>query len=109
MGNVHLVVQCRHHAIRIAILAQTYLPVGRAFKLALTRNATKYFTCLLHKNIPADNNKAERALRHLVIKRKLSFGSRTDKGAHTMSVLLSVLYSLQQKNPLNFFREYMAL
>ena len=32
------------------------------------------------------NNKAERALRPLVIKRKLSYGSKTQKGADVISI-----------------------
>lgn len=39
------------------------------------------FTCLYFSDIPCDNNRAERDLRSLVIKRKKSFGSRTEQGA----------------------------
>jgi len=75
-------------------------------KESMKKNAEKYVTCLLHPGIPADNNKAERSLRPLVIKRKLSFGSKTQKGADTMSVLLSVLMSLWWSKPKNFFAAY---
>ena len=75
-------------------------------KDSMQKNAEKYVTCLLHPGIPADNNKAERSLRPLVIKRKLSFGSKTQKGADTMSVLLSVLMSLWWSKPENFFVAY---
>ena len=78
-------------------------------KESLRRNTCAYFTCLLHDGIPPDNNKAERALRHLVLKRKVSFGSATQKGADTLSVLASVLLSLWWKKPDHFFQEYMAL
>ena len=60
------------------------------------------FLCLTIDGIPADNNKAERALRKLVIKRKKSFGVKTMKGARTMEVLLSVCYSLYNKDKDNF-------
>jgi transposase len=56
------------------------------------------FLCLTIDGIPADNNKAERALRKLVIKRKKSFGVKTMKGARTMEVLLSVCQSLYNRN-----------
>jgi len=75
-------------------------------KQSMRRNAKKYVTCLLHPGIPADNNKAERSIRPLVVKRKLSFGSKTQKGADTMSVLLSVLMSLWWSKPQNFFAAY---
>lgn len=56
------------------------------------------FLCLTVEGIPADNNKAERALRKLVIKRKKSFGVKTQKGARTMEVLLSVCQSLYNRD-----------
>lgn len=56
------------------------------------------FLCLTVDGIPADNNKAERALRKLVIKRKKSFGVKTMKGARTMEVLLSVCQSLYNRD-----------
>lgn len=60
------------------------------------------FVCLTMEGIPADNNKAERALRKLVIKRKKSFGVKTCKGARTLEVLLSVCQSLYNKDRDNF-------
>jgi hypothetical protein len=78
-------------------------------KESLQKNIDFYFTCMAYEGIPADNNKAERALRHLVLKRKISFGSRTQKGADTLSVLASVLLSLWWRKPQNFFGEYLRL
>jgi transposase len=63
------------------------------------------FLCLTHPNIPSDNNKAERALRKLVIKRKVSFGVKTPKGARTLEVLLSICQSLYNRDPSNFLPE----
>jgi transposase len=81
----------------------------KTIKESLRKNTDAYFTCMTHEGIPADNNKAERALRHLVLKRNISFGSRTQKGADTLSVLCSVLLSLWWRRPTNFFGEYMKL
>ena len=78
-------------------------------KEALRRNREKYFTFLDHPGIPLDNNKAERALRHLVIKRKISFGSKTSRGAETTSILASVILSLKWNDPENWFKTYLAL
>jgi transposase len=78
-------------------------------KESLRKNKESYFPCLLHTRIPADNNKAERALRHLVLKRKTSFGSKTQRGAETTSILASVLLSLFWTKPANFFQEYMKM
>jgi len=41
--------------------------------------------------IPAENNRAERALRPLVIARKVSFGSQSEAGAGTREILMTVL------------------
>lgn len=47
--------------------------------------------------VPADNNRAERELRPLVIARKLSFGSQSEAGARTREVLMSVLHTLRKR------------
>lgn len=81
----------------------------RTIKESLCKRREAYFVCLLHKGIPADNNKAERAIRPLVLKRRNSFGSKTQKGAETTSILASILYSLFRRKPANFFGELRRL
>lgn len=78
-------------------------------KASLRKNKEKYFTFLNHPGIPIDNNKAERALRHLVIKRKISFGSKTQRGAETTSILASVILSLKWNDPNDWFQKYLKL
>lgn len=78
----------------------------RVIKERLRERRDHYFVCLIIPGIPPDNNKAERSLRHLVLKRKSSFGSRTQKGADVMSVLYSVLLSWWWKSKQSFFQEY---
>jgi hypothetical protein len=48
-------------------------------------------------NIPADNNRAERELRPLVIARKISFGSQSEAGARTRETLMTVLHTLRKR------------
>lgn len=81
----------------------------KQIKESINKNKDKYFTCLLYPNIPPTNNKAERSLRHLVLKRRNSRGSKTQKGAEVMSVLHSVILSLWWRKPKNFFQEYALL
>jgi len=50
-----------------------------------------------NRQVPADNNLAERDLRPTVIARKVSFGSASDAGANTRGVLMSVLYCLKKQ------------
>ena len=62
-------------------------------KNQVSERAEHYLTCLLHPCVASDNNAAERSLRHLVLKRKISFGSFSEKTAETLAILLSVLLS----------------
>jgi transposase len=56
---------------------------------------------LWHKEVEGTNNPAERALRPAVVARKISGGSRSEKGAEATAVLLSVLRTaVQQEEPL---------
>lgn len=49
------------------------------------------------RNIPAENNFAERTLRPSVIARKVSFGSQSDAGAQTREILMSIVLTLKQR------------
>ena len=59
------------------------------------------FVFIRFPNIPPDNNPAERALRHLVISRKISGGTRSPRGSQTKAILSSLFgtWRLQNKNP----------
>jgi transposase len=78
-------------------------------KESLRKRKRHYFTCTTSPGIPPDNNKAERSLRHLVLKRKNSYGSKTQAGADTMSVLYSVMLSLWWRSKTAFFEEFSRL
>ena len=41
-------------------------------------------------DVPADNNPAERSLRHLVISRKVSGGTRSEQGTESKMALASI-------------------
>ena len=49
-------------------------------------------------NLPATNNDAERALRHAVISRRISFGTRTPEGSRAYAALLSVIETCRLRN-----------
>jgi transposase len=77
-----------------------------SYKSTLAKYKEKYFVCILIPWIPADNNKAERSLRHLVLKRKSCNWSINKKSAAYMSINYSVLLSLYWKSPIQFFSKY---
>lgn len=60
------------------------------------------FTFIRFEGVPSDNNNAERILRHTVIQRKISGGTRSAKGSETRSILTSLFdtWQLQGLNPL---------
>jgi hypothetical protein len=67
------------------------------------------FVCLTVDGIPADNNRAERDIKQLVMKRRKSLGSKTTKGARTLEVLLSICVSLYNRDRDSFFPNFHAL
>jgi len=73
----------------------------------LKKRKARYFTFFEFPWFPLDNNKAERAIKKVVLKRKKSFGCRSQKGADVLSILYSVLFSLVETYPNeNFFSLY---
>ena len=61
------------------------------------RHRDELWTFLDEANVPFDKNHAERAIRPAVMIRKNSFGNRSDRGADTQAVLMSVYRTLQQR------------
>lgn len=76
------------------------------YKETLKKNISKYVTAFDFPFLPLTNNIAEQSLRHLVIKRKISLGSNTHRGADSLAILLTVLKNLLKTNPNNFFEAY---
>jgi len=74
---------------------------------SLGSRINRYFTFWEERGIPLDNNQAERGLRKLVLKRKKSFGSKTQKGANVLSILYSVIFTLYSSGgSQDFFENY---
>jgi len=60
------------------------------------------FTFIRFPEVASDNNRAERRMRHVVVSRKISGGTRSPKGSETKSILTSLFdtWQLQGLNPL---------
>ena len=65
----------------------------QSYQNIFIENENRLFHWVQNREVPADNNKAERELRPTVIARKVSFGSQSAKGAKTRSILMSVLHT----------------
>lgn len=78
---------------KLKLLCEPYLKTN-APQATLCARALKYlpemFTFIRFEGVNPDNNMAERALRKTVIKRKISFGTRSAKGSQTRSILGSL-------------------
>ncbi len=74
----------------------------RALAQRLLRHQGQFFTFVRTPDVSADNNPAERALRPLVIMRKISGGSRSAEGSITRLALASAFGTWQARhlNPL---------
>lgn len=57
----------------------------------------RLFHWVKDRNVPADNNRAERELRPTVIARKVSFGSQSDAGAKTRGSMMSLFYTVAKR------------
>jgi transposase len=105
---------------RIAALASQPAPSEgepdklRRLKAQLLRAGTDRLLVCLSADAPCDNNRAERDLRQLVLKRKRSFGSKTQQGAQALATVLSLCATLWRRaqkdgNPAGYFRSLATL
>lgn len=104
---------------RVQALATQAIPTGfpmqdepkklTRLKAQLARaGQQKLFACLVY-DTPCDNNRAERDLRQLVLKRKRSFGSQTEKGAQALATVLSLCTTTWRTQPEHYFRSLALL
>ena len=68
------------------------------------------FVFVAEPDVPADNNPAERSLRHLVISRKVSGGTRSEQGTERKMTLASIFgtWRAQGLNPLAACRQLLV-
>ena len=76
----------------------------RVLAKRLLRHQDELFQFVRHPGVPADNNFAERALRPLVIMRKISGGSRSPKGSKTRFTLFSLVSTWAARGLNPFFQ-----
>lgn len=68
------------------------------------------FIFVSHPDVPSENNAAERSLRHLVISRKISGGTRSEQGTNSKMILASLFGTWRAKglNPLSQSRKLLV-
>jgi transposase len=73
-------------------------PENRRLAHHLLRERDAILTFLYCPGLEATNWRAEQAIRPMVVARKVWGGNRTSSGAHTQSILLSLLQTCRQQN-----------
>jgi transposase len=93
------------NSICTGVLADKKAETFRQRLLDPKREYHRLFTFLHHPDVQPTNNQAEQSLRHMVIFRKICFGTRSSEGSYSHSVLPSLLMTAkrQGKHPLEFF------
>jgi transposase len=99
--------QRRAYERELLALCQPYLADAAAPQAGLCRrieqHLTELFVFVADPAVPADNNGAERSLRHLVTARKISGGTRSPEGSATKMALATLFgtWRVQGLNPLH--------
>lgn len=78
------------------LLARPVVERGERYFLGRMRNVGAHHFGCLYYDVEATNNRAERAIRPAVIARKVSCGNRTQRGASTWQILVSLATTAQQ-------------
>ena len=91
----------RAFELKLEIKSLVYSPAQhpgiQKIQTIFRKRSTRLYHWAKNPAIPADNNRAERELRPLVIARKISFGSQSEQGARTREILMSVLHTLRKR------------
>lgn len=76
----------------------------------LAKHNEELFVFLLHRDVPADNNHAERQMRFAVVMRKNSYGNRSKRGAQAQAILMSIFRTCQLRriDPIAFLDDSVA-
>lgn len=79
------------------------------FRKRMLEKVEEFITCLDYVEVCAHNNLAERNLRSSVIMRKITHGSRSEKGVKNHEVLMSLMQTakLKQQNPFEYLQMLM--
>ena len=76
----------------------------------IERHIKELFVFVAEPEVPPDNNAAERSLRHLVVSRKVSGGTRSEPGTNSKMTLASLFstWRAQGLNPLDACRQLLT-
>lgn len=80
------------------IIAKKYISEeAQVVQTRISNQNTNLITALLYPGTPLTNNEAERNIRKMVVTRKISGGSRSNAGATTHAVNMSIVQTIMQQ------------
>jgi transposase len=85
------------HALRTLLRKRYWYKATKRFIGKIHNGFDYWFTFLIHPGVEMTNNRAERALRELVVQRKIFGTLRNEKGTRIFEVLLSVIATWKQE------------
>ncbi len=105
----------KQHELLIACLqrligrAKAYTEL-RKFAVKIENGLAHWFTCVLYPEAEPTNNKAERALREMVVQRKITGTLRNERGTHRTEVLMTCIqtWKLQGLNTFSMLRQCLS-
>ena len=99
---------------QLLVIGQPFLADPLALQGRLCRRIERHikelFVFVAEPDVPSDNNPAERSLRHLVISRKVSGGTRSERGTESKMTLASIFGTWRARglNPLAACRQLLT-
>lgn len=92
----------QHHSNLIQEIIATNLRAkdARRIQTRIKNQGNNLLTAIIHENVPLTNNAAERSIRPTVVVRKISGGSRSDIGAETFAINMSIIQTIKIRNQL---------
>ena len=94
-GNEQMVEQFKAMIFKLTLRHYKHHTVRKFVNNLYYRDIEHLFLFVTDKCVDSTNNISERELRHLVIIRKISNGSRSTCGANAMAMLLSIIQTLR--------------
>lgn len=86
-----------YRKLQIIIAAPNTQEDAKRIQYRIASQNRNLLTALLYENVPLTNNLAERAIRPMVVTRKISGGSRSKTGAKTHAINMSIMQTLKMK------------
>lgn len=86
------------YGLLVASTKEKYSPSLRRFARALLRRAEKLWVFATRDGVEPTNNQAERDLRGIVITRKISYGSKSERGNRFIERINSVVTTLKRQS-----------